>query len=212
MIELKNVNKCFDDNVIFNQLSYQFLNGKTYALICASGSGKTTLLNIIGKLETATKGEVIVEGTPLKKIKEKDYFKNYIGYLFQNYGLIENKSIKENLDLAFIGQKLIKTSKIEKMKEALRQVNLTLDLSRKIFTLSGGESQRVAIAKIILKDSPIILADEPTASLDETNSQEIMELILKLQTKEKIIIISTHNPNVYQMLDEIINVEEYKGE
>ncbi len=67
MIELKNVNKCFDDNVIFNQLSYQFLNGKTYALIGASGSGKTTLLNIIGKLETATKGEVIVEGTPLKK-------------------------------------------------------------------------------------------------------------------------------------------------
>ncbi len=132
--------------------------------------------------------------------------------MFQNYGLIENKSIKENLDLAFIGQKLSKTSKIEKMKEALRQVNLTLDLSRKIFTLSGGESQRVAIAKIILKDSPIILADEPTASLDETNSQEIMELILKLQTKEKIIIISTHNPNVYQMLDEIINVEEYKGE
>ena len=203
MIELKNINKNFFENNLFTNFNYQFNIGQSYALIGQSGCGKTTLLNIIGKLEAIDGGEVIVNNTSLNKIKEKEYFRSYVSYLFQNYGLIENKSIKDNLELSFVGKNITSKEKIKKMLEALEQVNLNLDINRKIFSLSGGESQRVAIAKTILKDTPIILADEPTASLDEKNSDEIMNLILKLQ-RNRLIIIATHDSSVYERLDHVI--------
>lgn len=101
------------------------------------------------------------------QIKEKDYFKNHLSYLFQNFGLIDNRTIQENLELAFLGKKITKNEKLSQMRMALKSVNLNIDLNRKIFSLSGGETQRVAIAKTILKDSPIILADKPMASVDK---------------------------------------------
>ncbi|MBP9597381.1 MAG: ATP-binding cassette domain-containing protein [Fusobacteriaceae bacterium] len=205
MIELKNINKNFFENNLFTNFNYQFNIGQSYALIGQSGCGKTTLLNIIGKLEAIDGGEVIVNNTSLNKIKEKEYFRSYVSYLFQNYGLIENKSIKDNLELSFVGKNITSKEKIKKMLEALEQVNLNLDINRKIFSLSGGESQRVAIAKTILKDTPIILADEPTASLDEKNSDEIMNLILKLQ-RNRLIIIATHDSSVYERLDHVIEL------
>ena len=205
MIELKNINKNFFFNNLFTNFNYQFNIGQSYALIGQSGCGKTTLLNIIGKLEAIDGGEVIVNNTSLNKIKEKEYFRSYVSYLFQNYGLIENKSIKDNLELSFVGKNITSKEKIKKMLEALEQVNLNLDINRKIFSLSGGESQRVAIAKTILKDTPIILADEPTASLDEKNRDEIMNLILKLQ-RNRLIIIATHDSSVYERLDHVIEL------
>ena len=205
MIELKNINKNFFENNLSTNFNYQFNIGQSYALIGQSGCGKTTLLNIIGKLEAIDGGEVIVNNTSLNKIKEKEYFRSYVSYLFQNYGLIENKSIKDNLELSFVGKSITSKEKIKKMLEALEQVNLNLDINRKIFSLSGGESQRVAIAKTILKDTPIILADEPTASLDEKNRDEIMNLILKLQSN-RLIIIATHDSSVYERLDHVIEL------
>lgn len=125
------------------------------------------MLNIIGKLEAIDSGTILVNGINLNKIKEKDYFKNHLSYLFQNFGLIDNRTIQENLELAFLGKKITKNEKISQMRMALKSVNLNIDLNRKIFSLSGGEAQRVAIAKTILKDSPIILADKPMASVDK---------------------------------------------
>ena len=209
MIELRNINKGFDDRIVLENLNYNFYEGNSYALIGASGAGKTTLLNIIGKLEEADSGDIIVNDINLNNIKEKDYFKNYLSYLFQNFGLIENKSIQENLMLAFIGEKISKLEMQKKMNEALKRVHLDVNLNRKIYTLSGGEAQRVALAKTILKDSPIILADEPTASIDQKNSEEIIELILSLKKENKIIIIATHSPDIYNKVDHIL---EIKGE
>lgn len=210
MIELKHIRKVFDEKVIFSDFNYTFQAGVSYALIGESGSGKTTLLNIIGKLEDFDDGQVSIKNTPLSRIKEKDYFRHYISYLFQNYGLIEQQSIKDNLELAFVGQKLSTKDKVTRMQNVLKQVNLSVDLNRKIYSLSGGEAQRVAIAKTILKNTPIILADEPTASLDERNSQEIMDLILSLQTKDRCIVIATHDPTVYNRVDTVIKID--KGE
>ena len=210
MIELKDICKQFDDYVIFKDFNYQFHEGQTYALIGESGAGKTTLLNIIGKLETVQSGSVEVDGKDLKQIKEKIYFKDYVSYLFQNYGLIENKSIKDNLELAFIGRKESRKEQEALMKESLKHVNLQLDLKRKIFTLSGGEAQRVAIAKIMLKDSPIILADEPTASLDSRNSREIIDLILGLRNEKRTIIIATHDSSVYERMDQVVEIRKEK--
>lgn len=209
MIELRNINKGFDDRIVLENLNYNFYEGNSYALIGASGAGKTTLLNIIGKLEEADSGDIIVNDINLNNIKEKDYFKNYLSYLFQNFGLIENKSIQENLMLAFIGEKISKLEMQKKMNDALKRVHLDVKLNRKIYTLSGGEAQRVALAKTILKDSPIILADEPTASVDQKNSEEIIELILSLKKENKIIIIATHSPDIYNQVDHIL---EIKGE
>lgn len=209
MIELRNINKGFDDRIVLENLNYNFYEGNSYALIGASGAGKTTLLNIIGKLEEVDSGDIIVNDMNLNNIKEKDYFKNYLSYLFQNFGLIENKSIQENLMLAFIGEKISKLEMQKKMNEALKRVHLDVNLNRKIYTLSGGEAQRVALAKTILKDSPIILADEPTASVDQKNSEEIIELILSLKKENKIIIIATHSPDIYNQVDHIL---EIKGE
>ena len=96
------------------------------------------------------------------------------------------------------------------MREALKHVHLQLDLKRKIFTLSGGEAQRVAIAKIMLKDSPIILADEPTASLDSRNSREIIDLILGLRNEKRTIIIATHDSSVYERMDQVVEIRKEK--
>lgn len=125
------------------------------------------MLNIIGKLEAIDSGTILVNGIDLNKIKEKDYFKNHLSYLFQNFGLIDNRTIQENLELAFVGKKITKNEKLSQMRMALKSVNLNIDLNRKIFSLSEGEAQRVAIVKTILKDSPIILADKPMASVDK---------------------------------------------
>jgi putative ABC transport system ATP-binding protein len=120
--------------------------------------------------------------------------------------LIENESIAENLELAFTGKQINKAEKNKQMLSALTKVNLDLDLKRKIYSLSGGEAQRVAIAKIILKNPPIILADEPTASLDEANTREVLDLILNLLDEKKIIIIATHNPVVWESVDKIVEL------
>ncbi|MDR0299487.1 MAG: putative bacteriocin export ABC transporter [Streptococcaceae bacterium] len=208
MIKLENIEKKFDEKVVFENVDYRFEKGKSYALVGASGSGKTTLLNIIGKLEAANSGTVKVDDKELSKIKEQIFFRDYVGYLFQNYGLIENESIEQNLDLAFVGKKVSKSDKKQQMREALERVNLALGLNRKIYSLSGGEAQRVAIAKIILKNPPIILADEPTASLDEKNTREVLQLILGLLGEDKIIIIATHNPKVWESCDEVVKLSE----
>ncbi|CRF30247.1 ABC transporter ATP-binding protein [Streptococcus pneumoniae] len=132
-----------------------------------------------------------------------------MGYLFQNFGLLENQSIKENLDLGFVGQKISKVERLERQVGALEKVNLGyLDLEQKIYTLSGGEAQRVALAKTILKNPPLILADEPTAALDPENSEEVMNLLVDLKDENRIIIIATHNSLVWNKADEIIDMRK----
>ncbi|MDR0297121.1 MAG: ABC transporter ATP-binding protein [Streptococcaceae bacterium] len=210
MIELENIVKKFDVHTVLNRVSFTFENGHSYAIIGESGSGKTTLLNIIGKLEEVDSGRVLVDTKPIDLMTEKDYFRNFIGYLFQNYGLIDNETIEQNLELAFVGRKLPKSEKRKMMLEMLKTVNLKQELSRKIFSLSGGEAQRVGIAKIMIKNPPIILADEPTAALDSENSEEIMTLLLNMKNENRIIIIATHNPAIWNMADEIIDLDTLK--
>ena len=207
MIELKNIHKQFDEKVILDDFSYQFENGQSYALTGMSGSGKTTLLNMIGKIEKPDTGDVLIDQKQLLNIPEQVYFQKYAGYLFQNYGLIDNETIEQNLTLAFVGKHIKKAEQKSQMLAALKQVNLTLDLSRKVYSLSGGEAQRVAIAKIILKKPMIILADEPTAALDEKNGQEVVDLMKQLVTDDTILIVATHNPMVWEQLNQRVKLD-----
>ena len=207
MILIEQLTKAFGHRKLFSETNLTFENGKVYALIGSSGCGKTTLLNILAKLESYDSGQVYYDGVDLKTMKSQSFFRHELGYLFQNFGLLESQTIQENLDLGLVGKKVGKTERLTLQKQALSQVGLDyLDLSQKVFELSGGEAQRVALAKVIFKDPPLILADEPTASLDPKTSEDIMQKLLSLKNDHRIIIIATHNPKIWQLADEVINI------
>lgn len=210
MIELQHIWKQFGSRIIFSDLNLNFQSGMVYALIGDSGCGKTTLLNMLAKLETFDKGEIIYKGKSLTSLKNEEFYRNELGYLFQNFGLLESQTIRENLELGLIGKKQNKKQEKERLLlQALQAVRLDyLSLNQKIYELSGGEAQRVALAKIILKDPPLILADEPTASLDPKNSKEIMEILLELRNANRTIIIATHNPSIWKMADQVIHLSQ----
>lgn len=200
-IDILNVTKKFGSKEIFTDLNVTFEAGKSYALIGGSGSGKSTLLNIIGRLEKIDSGTVLVDGQDIWKTKERTFFKNTIGYVFQNYSLIENKTVYENLKLINKDKNII--------AEVLEKVGLSSDyFNQKIYELSGGQAQRVAIARMFLKPRKIILADEPTGALDSEIGKEIIHLLLNETAEDKYVIIATHDPAVYNRVDCIINMKD----
>lgn len=207
MIKIEHLTKSFGERIVFQGINLQFAAGKVYALIGNSGCGKTTLLNILAKLEPYDKGSISYRGQELKQIKSHHFFKNELGYLFQNFGLLENETVAANLELGLIGQKWTKQEKKQREEEVLEKVGLDyLALDQKIYELSGGEAQRVALAKVILKDPPLILADELTAALDPETSEEIMNLLLSLKKPDRLMIIATHNPVIWEKADEVIRL------
>ena len=200
-IDLLNVSKSFGSKKIFTDLNLTFESGKSYALIGGSGSGKSTLLNIIGRLEKIDSGNVLVDKQDIWKIKERTFFKNTVGYVFQNYSLIENKTVYDNLKLITKDKKII--------TDVLEKVGLSSDhLHQKIYELSGGQAQRVAIARMLMKPRKIILADEPTGALDGEIGKEIIRLLLNERDEEKYVIIATHDPAVYNKVDVIIDMKD----
>lgn len=207
MIKIEHLAKSFGERTVFQDINLQFAAGKVYALIGNSGCGKTTLLNILAKLEPYDKGIINYRGQELKQIKSHHFFKDELGYLFQNFGLLENETVAANLELGMIGQKWTKQEKKQREEEVLEKVGLNyLTLDQKIYELSGGEAQRVALAKVILKDPPLILADELTAALDPETSQEIMNLLLSLKKPDRLMILATHNPAIWEKADEVIRL------
>ena len=200
-IDLLNVSKSFGSKKIFTDLNLKFESGKSYALIGGSGSGKSTLLNIIGRLEKIDSGKVLVDKQDIWKIKERTFFKNTVGYVFQNYSLIENKTVYDNLKLITKDKKTI--------TDVLEKVGLSSDyLHQKIYELSGGQAQRVAIARMLMKPRKIILADEPTGALDGEIGKEIIRLLLNERDEDKYVIIATHDPAVYNEVDVIIDMKD----
>lgn len=211
MLEIKNLSKHFGDRCIYDDITHIFENGKTYSFTGKSGSGKSTLLNMIAKLESYDSGQILYNGTDLKKIKASNYYRNDLGYLFQNYGLIENETVEYNLDLGLVGKKIKTKEKIELFQKVMEQVDLSyMNLEQKVYEISGGEYQRVAIAKIILKNPEIILADEPTASLDPETAQKVIQLLLSLKTNKNMILIATHNLDICNLTDETVRIENMK--
>lgn len=200
-IDLLNVSKSFGSKKIFTDLNLKFESGKSYALIGGSGSGKSSLLNIIGRLEKIDSGNVLVDKQDIWKIKERTFFKNTVGYVFQNYSLIDNKTVYDNLKLITKDKKTI--------TDVLEKVGLSSDyLHQKIYELSGGQAQRVAIARMLMKPRKIILADEPTGALDGEIGKEIIRLLLNERDEDKYVIIATHDPAVYNEVDVIIDMKD----
>lgn len=194
MIQIHNMNKSFGNKIIFKDFNLEVKSGEFIGIFGKSGQGKTTLLNIIGTLENQDSGIVKINGrdTQSNKIK-RILLRNEIGFIFQNYALIDNESVNDNLEIALKYKKMNKNKKKEAIFSVLNEVNLTDYGKEKVYTLSGGEQQRVAIARLILKDPSLILADEPTGSLDSDNRDIIVSLFQKLHQQGKTIIVVTHD-------------------
>lgn len=189
MIELKNVSKSFENKKLFENLNMTIQDGDFVVFRGASGSGKTTLLNIIGSLEEADTGVVLVNGKDISKKKyQKEYLKNQAGFLFQNFALMDEKTVRQNLNIVKPGIRSEYT-----MEECLEYVGLSYKADTKVYKLSGGEQQRVALARLMFKNCSIILADEPTGSLDRENGKKVMELLKKMNQDGKTIIMVTHD-------------------
>ncbi|MGG7178309.1 ABC transporter ATP-binding protein [Clostridium paraputrificum] len=209
MIKLENINKSYGDNKILTNFSLSINDGEFVAITGESGKGKSTILNILGLLEDINSGKLVIDGMENIKAnssKANKVIREKISYLFQNFALVNEETVKYNLNLALKYVKVSKKEKVDRIKSALKSVGLCGYEERKIYELSGGEQQRVAIARAILKPSKIVLADEPTGSLDQANVRLILELLKELNKGGKTIIIVTHDKDVSNACDRIITL------
>ena len=201
------VSKKFGSREILKDLSFDVEENEFVALVGPSGSGKSTLLNMIGLLDNIDSGKILINGKILPKVNSRsavNYRKNVINYLFQSNALISTSSVKDNLMLAMNFTNFSKEEKEKKIKETLRFVGLENRLDSKVNELSGGEQQRIAIVRAILKPGDIILADEPTGSLDPDMAQKSFDLIRSLRDQfGKTILIVTHNLDHAKQCDRI---------
>lgn len=207
-IKIDNLNKEFKDHTIFKNFSLNIPKGKITTIFGVSGSGKSTLLNIIGLLDKYEAGSIEIFGKKTPKINSKEAMKirrNTISYLFQNFALIESGTIYDNLSIAL--EYLKRRDKKFAMEKALNEVGLHKPLNIKVYNLSGGEKQRLAIAMIMLKPSNIILADEPTGSLDHENRDYIMDKLVDLNKKGKTIVIVSHDLKFKEISDKCIEIK-----
>lgn len=202
MLKLKNITKTYiSGNEKVNALKgidIEFRKSEFVSILGQSGCGKTTLLNIIGGLDRYTNGDLIINGKSTKEYKDKDWdlYRNYsVGFVFQSYNLIPHQSVLANVELALTISGYSKEEKRAKAINALKSVGLEDKIHKKPSQLSGGQMQRVAIARAIVNDPDIILADEPTGALDTKTSIQIMDLLKEI-SKNKLIIMVTHNPEL----------------
>jgi putative ABC transport system ATP-binding protein len=217
MIEIKNLSKNFDaeSHLVFKD--YTFEDGKTYVITGPSGCGKSTLLNLVSGIISPTTGKIFVNACnqthKLHRMtqKEKDAFRfANIGYIFQDFKLVEDFTVLDNMKMLNINGKIYSDDDIDR---ALEIAHITKKKNQKVRSLSGGEKQRVSIARAIIKKSNIVLADEPTESLNEALSHEIIELLTQIaKTENKTLIMVTHDNSLTKYFDVHLDVKDFMGE
>lgn len=211
VFEISGLHKSFDKKVIFTNFSMEVKRGELVCVTGPSGCGKSTLLNMMGMFELPDSGTIKLFGKPLPKLNSKaarKLLKDKILYLFQNYALIDDKSVAYNLSVPMFDKKYTATKKKEKQIEALSKVGLKVSLNSKIYQLSGGEQQRVSIARGFLRNFEVILADEPTGSLDTDNRDIVIQLLRSFADMGKAVVIVTHDPAVAVQADRVISLSK----
>jgi ABC-type lipoprotein export system ATPase subunit len=206
-LSLKNISKSFDKNKKINvlkKITYNFNKGKIYSLIGPSGSGKSTLLNILSLIDRPTSGSVKFEKKEINfnNMDFNDNFRaNKIGIIYQQNNLLPDFTALENVYLARLALIDNKKDAIESAKQLLKKVKLASRIHHYPSELSGGEMQRVSIARTLINDPKIILADEPTGSLDQNTAKEVFNILYKLKNRNRLIIYATHNRFFANMAD-----------
>lgn len=217
MLEIKKITKIYKTEGLkqtaLDKVSVNFRKHEFASILGPSGSGKTTFLNIIGGLDEYTSGDLIINNVSTKNYTDRDWdsYRNHrVGFVFQSYNLITHQTILKNVELALTLSGISKEERKDRAIKALKDVGLEKHINKKPNQLSGGQMQRVAIARALVNDPEIILADEPTGALDSETSVQIMK-ILKDISKEKLVIMVTHNPDLAkEYSSRIINIKDGK--
>jgi putative ABC transport system ATP-binding protein len=220
MITLENISKIYELNKNHNvtaleQINLQIKEGELVVLKGVSGSGKSTILSLIAALTKPTEGEVVVNEKRISKLPDSfasDYRQQDIGFIFQKYNLIPTLSVKENILLPLVPINPAEDEAQEKLNRVLEQFQIAHKKDEMVRNLSGGEQQRVAIARAHVNNPKIIIADEPTANLDEKLSLDFIEILKQLKSEGKTIVIATHDPLFFDLdiVDRIVEVKAGK--
>ena len=220
LIEISNLTKIYNTTAVpvyaVQDVSLQIEKNEFTAIVGPSGSGKTTLLNLIGGLDDFTEGKIIIDGVDLSKIKAKqlvDFRLKKIGFVFQAYNLIPVFTAKENVEFIMLLQGISKAKREQRAVELLKDVGLEAKINTRPSQLSGGEQQRVAVARALASKPVFVLADEPTANLDSTAAESLLDLMEELNEKSAMtFIFSTHDPRVMKRARRIITLVDGKIE
>ena len=216
MIEAKGIYKSFGNVDVIKGIDLHIDKGEIVTIMGASGAGKSTLLQIIGTLEKADKGEVIINGRLINKMGQKalaDFRNKNIGFVFQFHHLLPEFTALENICIPAYIAGVSKKEANEKAMQLLEYLKLTDRADHKPSMLSGGEQQRIAVARALINKPSVILADEPSGNLDSLNAKELHELFFKLreQTGQTFVIV-THNPDLARMADRTLTIKDGKIE
>ncbi len=213
MIKTKDLVKIFRTNevetIALHKVNLEIKKGEFVAIMGPSGCGKSTLLNIIGLLDSPTKGQLFFEEMDISKFNEKKRTgirKGKIGFVFQNFNLIEELSVYENIELPLLYLRKPATERKEKINEVLDRIKISHRKTHFPKQLSGGQQQKVAIARAVVASPPLILADEPTGNLDSKNGEEIMDLLTEVNKSGTTVVMVTHSPSDAEKAHRIIQL------
>ncbi|MDG5852786.1 ATP-binding cassette domain-containing protein [Clostridium beijerinckii] len=216
LLELRKINKYYrlkdnDKFHVLNDINLSFNAGELVSIIGESGSGKSTLMNLIGGLDSDFSGELLVNEKDIKKLRRKEldkYRKNEVGFIFQSFNLIGHLSVLDNVTIAMTLSNVRKKERLKRAKEILRDLGLENHINKKPSQLSGGQKQRVAIARALINNPKIIIADEPTGSLDSKTTIQVLEIMKDIARKGKLVIMVTHSERVASASSRIIKISD----
>ncbi|NRG41121.1 ATP-binding cassette domain-containing protein [Rathayibacter sp. VKM Ac-2835] len=205
MILATHLAKGYGSRTLWSGLDVTVASGSTLALTGASGSGKSTLLNCLGLLDAPDSGSIEVDGEELTRLRahgRRRFRRDRLGYLFQSYALVDTATVEQNLAIA-LGERRGRSDRFER---ALDRVGLAGRGRERVARLSGGEQQRVALARLLVKSPTLVLADEPTGALDAENSETVLDVLTELAGHGASVVVATHDPGIASWCDERLHL------